>query len=62
MAGYLDWWQETFYGPYGGIEFFTADFQDFLSAEEMDYLAALVAAPFPATLNFSKNFGRMPLN
>lgn len=57
VAGYLDWWEKNFYGPYGHYDFGPAAgggniLQSFLSAEEIDYLAALVRGPLPATMNF----------
>jgi flavin-dependent dehydrogenase/NAD-dependent dihydropyrimidine dehydrogenase PreA subunit len=57
VAGYLDWWEKTFYRPYGNYDFGPAGgggglLQSFLTGEELDYLAALVRSPLPATMNF----------
>jgi hypothetical protein len=54
IKSYLEWWEECFYGPYGRYDFGmgAGEPQDYLKAEEIDYLASLVKEPFPATMNF----------
>ena len=54
LAGYLSWWEQCFYNPYGRFDFGmgAGEPQDYLSGEEIDYLAGLVREPFPATMNF----------
>jgi digeranylgeranylglycerophospholipid reductase len=59
IASYLKWWEEYFYGPYGGIDLGAGELQDFLSGEEIDYLASLVDKPLPATLNFTTFLGKV---
>lgn len=56
IACYLEWWQKYFYGPCGNLEFKPITIQDFLSADDLDYLAGLIQAPLSPTLNFYKFF------
>lgn len=59
ISDYLEWWGKYFYGPYGEIDLGAGELQDFLSAEEIDYLASLVDKPLPATLNFVTFLGKL---
>jgi len=59
ISSYLKWWEEYFYGPYGGIDLGAGELQDFLSGEEIDYLTSLVEKPLPATMNFSTFLGQI---
>ncbi len=52
ISSYLGWWRERFFEPYGSAEFKPVHLQDFLSADDTDYLAGLIKEPFPATMNF----------
>jgi digeranylgeranylglycerophospholipid reductase len=52
VESYLEWWKTYFYGPYGQLEFKPIELQEFLNAEDIDYLAGLIKEPFPHTLNF----------
>lgn len=54
LSAYLAWWEQCFYNPYGRYDFGmgAGEPQDYLSNEEIDYLAGLVREPFPATMNF----------
>lgn len=56
VSSYLEWWEKYFYGPYGHIEFKPIEIQNFLNADDIDYLAGLIKEPFPQTLNFYKLF------
>ena len=49
---YLEWWEKKFYEPYGSGEFKPIEIQDFLSADDIDYLAGLIKEPLVSTLNF----------
>lgn len=57
IAGYLQWWQEKFYGPHGQVEFKPIHLDDYLDADAIDYLAGLIKEPFPSTMNFYTLFG-----
>jgi flavin-dependent dehydrogenase len=54
LQSYFEWWEKYFYGPYGRYDFGMGggELQDFLSGEEIDYLASLVKEPQPPTMNF----------
>ena len=54
ISSYLDWWQKKFYEPYGSDEFKPVHLEDFLSADDLDYLVGLIKEPFAATMNFYK--------
>jgi flavin-dependent dehydrogenase len=59
LASYLKWWEEDIYGPHGQSELAAGEFQDFLSADEIDYLVSLVEKPLPATMDFYTFFGQI---
>ena len=61
MVSYLEWWKKNFYGLRGEYDFGlgAGDLQDYLSGEELDYLAGLVKEPFPATMNFFTLFNQI---
>ena len=59
ISSYLKWWEEYFYGPYGGVDLGAGELQDFLSGGEIDYLASLVEKPLPTTMNFSTFLGQI---
>jgi len=64
VASYLEWWERNFYKPYGSYEFGPMGgggtiLQSYLSTEEIDYLAALIDRPFPATMNFFTLFNTL---
>jgi flavin-dependent dehydrogenase len=54
ISSYLEWWVKTFYEPYGSEEFKPIHLEDFLSADDLDYLVGLIKKPFDATMNFFK--------
>jgi flavin-dependent dehydrogenase len=54
ISSYLEWWVKTFYEPYGSEEFKPIHLEDFLSADDLDYLVGLIKEPFDATMNFFK--------
>lgn len=54
ISSYLEWWVKTFYEPYGSEEFKPIHLEDFLSADDIDYLVGLIKEPFDATMNFFK--------
>jgi digeranylgeranylglycerophospholipid reductase len=57
VSSYLQWWEKYFYGPYGHMEFKPITIQDFLNADDIDYLVGLIKEPLEKTLNFYKLFG-----
>jgi len=54
ISTYLEWWQKKFYEPYGSDEFKPVHLEDFLNADDLDYLVGLIKEPFAATMNFYK--------
>jgi len=54
VASYQEWWMKKFYEPYGSAEFKPIHLQDFLSADDIGYLAGLIKEPFAPTMNFYK--------
>jgi len=52
VVSYLDWWTKYLIGPYGGGGGFGADLKDYITGEDIDYLAGLVDKPLRATLDF----------
>ncbi|MBW2554433.1 MAG: NAD(P)/FAD-dependent oxidoreductase [Deltaproteobacteria bacterium] len=54
ISSYLEWWQKTFYEPHGSDEFKPINLEDFLGADDMDYLVGLIKEPLVATMNFYK--------
>ena len=54
IASYQEWWMKKFYEPYGSAEFKPIHLQDFLSADDIGYLAGLIKEPFAPTMNFYK--------
>jgi flavin-dependent dehydrogenase len=56
IEGYLEWWEKKFYEPYGQDEFKPIELQDFLSADDLDYLVGLIKEPLVSTMNFYKMF------
>jgi flavin-dependent dehydrogenase len=54
ISSYLEWWQKKFYEPYGSDEFKPVHLEDFLDADDLDYLVGLIKEPFVATMNFYK--------
>jgi hypothetical protein len=54
ISSYLEWWEKKFYVPYADEEFKPIHLEDFLNAEDIDYLVTLIKEPFPATMNFYK--------
>jgi len=54
IGSYQKWWVKKFYEPYGSAEFKPIHLQDFLSADDIDYLAGLIKEPFEPTMNFYK--------
>jgi flavin-dependent dehydrogenase len=59
LGGYFEWWNENFFGPHGDSEFGTVDFQEFLSGDDIDYLASLIKKPFKRTLDFYTLFSEI---
>jgi hypothetical protein len=54
VSTYLKWWDKYFFQPVGKrmASSGSADMKDYLSAEDIDYLASLVTEPLPGTMNF----------
>ncbi len=54
VKNYLEWWDKYLYQPYGKrlASSGSAEIRDFLSAEDIDYLASLVPEIQPGTMNF----------
>ncbi len=52
IAQYLNWYETSCYKPYGQLGFGGGDLAKYLTAEEMDYLAAMVPEPLPSTASF----------
>ena len=57
ISSYLEWWEKKAYEPYGRTEFKPIHPADFLSADDIDYLAGLIKEPLIATMDFFKLFG-----
>ena len=63
ISNYLKWWDTYLFQPYGKrlAAGGSANIKDFLSPEDIDYMASLVPEPQPATMNFfmiMKTIGR----
>ena len=56
VAQYLEWYDTQIYKPYGQLPFGGGNLTQYLTAEELDYLAALPAAPAPSTASFTRVF------
>ena len=54
VKNYLEWWDKYLYQPYGKrlASSGSAEIRDFLTAEDIDYLAGLVPEVQPPTMNF----------
>jgi flavin-dependent dehydrogenase len=52
LRSYLQWYEKNFYTPYGKAIPSALDFQDYLSADELDYLAELPGRTLPQTMDF----------
>ncbi len=54
ISTYLKWWDKYFFQPVGKrmASSGSADMKDYLSSEDIDYLAGLVTEPLQATMNF----------
>jgi digeranylgeranylglycerophospholipid reductase len=52
VSRYLEWWDKYLYGPYGRGGGFGADLKDYITAEDINYLASLIDHPLRATLDF----------
>lgn len=57
IASYLAWWEDKFYGPHGQVEFKPLHLQNYLSGDDIDYLAGLIKEPLLSTMDFYKLFG-----
>jgi hypothetical protein len=57
LSLYLDWYATQCFEPYGQVELGGGgSLSDYLTAEEMDYLAALPGKPAPHTMDFFELF------
>ncbi len=56
VAQYLEWYDTQIYKPYGQLPFRGGNLTKYLTAEELDYLAALPAEPAPSTASFTRVF------
>lgn len=59
---YLDWYATHYYGPFGKRKQGGRDFTQYLTPDDLDYLASLPQEPFPQTLDIFKvvnNIGRV---
>jgi len=52
ISSYLDWWEKYLIGPYGAGGGFGADIKEYLTAEDINYLAGLVDKPLRGSLDF----------
>ena len=52
LQSYLQWYEKYFYAPYGKAIPSALEFQDYLSAAELDYLAELPGRTLPQTMDF----------
>jgi digeranylgeranylglycerophospholipid reductase len=52
LRSYLEWYERYFYKPHGAATPSALDFQDYLSPEELDYLAELPGRKLPQTMEF----------
>jgi hypothetical protein len=52
IESYLDWWTKYLIGPYGAGGGLGADLKDYITADDLNYLASLVDKPLKATLDF----------
>lgn len=52
LRSYLEWYERYFYKPHGAAAPSALDFQDYLSPEELDYLAGLPGRKLPQTMEF----------
>jgi len=59
ISPFLEWYDKYYYQPRGKrlASSGGADFKDYLSAEDIDYLVSLVPEPLPATMNAYTIFG-----
>jgi flavin-dependent dehydrogenase len=56
VAPYLEWYDTRIYKPHGQLPFRGGNLTEYLTAEEMDYLAALPAEAAPPTASFTRLF------
>jgi hypothetical protein len=56
VAQYLGWYDAQIYKPYGQLPFRGGNLTKYLTAEELDYLAALPSEPAPSTASFTRVF------
>jgi len=54
ITSYLEWWEKKFYELYGHVEFKPIHLQDYLDADDIDYLTGLIKEPLVSTMNFYK--------
>ena len=51
---YLDWYAQHYFGPFGKRKQGGRDFTQYLTPDDIDYLASLPQEPFPQTLDIFK--------
>ena len=56
VASYLEWYDTRIYKPHGQLPFRGGNLTEYLTAEELDYLAALPAEAAPPTASFTRLF------
>ncbi len=56
VAQYLEWYDTRIYQPHGQLPFRGGNLTEYLTAEELDYLAALPAEAAPPTASFTRLF------
>jgi len=54
LQSYVEWYHENFYNPHGKRPQGGRDFMQYLSPEDIDYLAGLPTVTFPQTIDFLK--------
>ena len=59
VAQYLEWYDSNIYKPYGQRAMGGGSLVKYLTAEELDYLAALVPKPVPSTASFLNVFNTL---
>jgi hypothetical protein len=56
IAQYLVWYDTFCYKPHGEQTFGGGNFAEYLTSDELDYLAALPSKPAPSTASFGRLF------
>ncbi|MCP4714100.1 MAG: hypothetical protein GY868_03200, partial [Deltaproteobacteria bacterium] len=54
LREYFEWYHENYFGPSGRRKQGGRDFTEYLTSDDIDYLAGLPGKPFPQTLDIFK--------